>query len=257
MVKRIKRSPKDVFHLERLKKFRNVSNKEQPEDYKNWVVLKPWGYEYLIFENKEVAVWFLHINNMHSTSMHCHPKKKTSLILLSGNALCNTFERRTYLEGVEAIVLEPSVFHSTKALSSGGIKIIEVETPPDKTDLVRLNDEYGRQTKGYEGLMEMRTDNLKDFDYFFFNTPKIGETCSHLAASYRLKLESYDNSCTSFFEIINDSLYCLLKGRLSDVEGKLILEAGDTILGKTLNHMQDVRILDEIVLLQINNTSNS
>ncbi len=252
MVKRIKRSPKDVFHLERLKKFRNVSNKEQPEDYKNWVVLKPWGYEYLIFENKEVAVWFLHINNMHSTSMHCHPKKKTSLILLSGNALCNTFERRTYLEGPEAIVFEQSVFHSTKALSSGGIKIIEVETPPDKTDLVRLNDEYGRQMEGYEGLMEMRTDNLKDFGYFFFDTPRIGETCSYPAASYQLTLKSYDNSCTSFFEVINDSLYCLLKGTLSDGKGRIILEVGDVILGKTLNHMQDVRVLDEILLLQIN-----
>ena len=140
MVKQVGVVQKDLLSLQRLSKFRDVVESAQPQDYRNMVVLKPWGYEYLIFENEYVAVWFLHINHGHSTSMHCHPQKKTSLILLSGNALCNTFERRNYLNALDAIIVEKCVFHSTKAISDDGIDLIEIETPPDKTDFIRIND---------------------------------------------------------------------------------------------------------------------
>ena len=53
MVKRIEPTPKDIFHLEHLNKSRNFSGNDQPEDYKNRVVLKPWGHEYLIFEERK------------------------------------------------------------------------------------------------------------------------------------------------------------------------------------------------------------
>ena len=36
------------------------------------IVKKPWGYEYLCYENEDVAVWFLHIEYNQKTSMHCH-----------------------------------------------------------------------------------------------------------------------------------------------------------------------------------------
>ena len=32
-----------------------------PNAYQDVVVNKPWGYEYLIFETTEVALWLLHI----------------------------------------------------------------------------------------------------------------------------------------------------------------------------------------------------
>ena len=56
MIKRIVVSEKDKVSLERLRKFRDISVNNQPDNYKNRVVLKPWGYEYLIFENEYVAV---------------------------------------------------------------------------------------------------------------------------------------------------------------------------------------------------------
>ena len=58
-------------------------------DYSREIVEKPWGYEYLIFENEHVAIWMLHIVRKRKTSMHCHPNKTTALILLSGNATCD------------------------------------------------------------------------------------------------------------------------------------------------------------------------
>ena len=251
MVKRIKPSPKDLFHLEKLRKFKDISNSTQPGNYKNRVVIKPWGYEYLIFENECVATWFLHIKGGHSTSMHCHPQKKTSLILLSGNALCNTFEKRNYLNAMDAIILEKTVFHSTKAISSEGIDVIEIETPPDKTDLVRLNDEYGRQKQGYEGLTEMRSNNLNEFNYFYFDTPKSGETFFHHSESYHITLESYNSSNVLPFKIKNEALYSLFEGQLSDKEGNVILEIGDTIRGEGMSHNRDIRGNEYTVLLKV------
>ena len=50
--------------------------------YDNTIVKKPWGYEYLVYENDEVGLWFLYIAKDQQTSMHCHPNKTTGLILL-------------------------------------------------------------------------------------------------------------------------------------------------------------------------------
>ena len=46
-------------------------------DYSKLVVRKPWGYEYLTFQSKKVAVWILCLKKGQQTSMHVHPKKKT------------------------------------------------------------------------------------------------------------------------------------------------------------------------------------
>ena len=150
---------------------KNISLSTQPDTYRDRVVIKPWGYEFLVFENNLVAVWLLYIKKGFSTSMHCHPQKKTSLILLSGNAMNITFLHRRYLKGGDAIIIEKEVFHSTKSLSDDGVFLLEIETPPNKTDLVRLEDRYGRELSGYEGITEMQTQNLKDFNYFCFEEP--------------------------------------------------------------------------------------
>ena len=54
--------------------------------YDKTIVKKPWGYEYLVYENDKVGLWFLHITKDQQTSMHCHPNKTTGLILLDGEA---------------------------------------------------------------------------------------------------------------------------------------------------------------------------
>ena len=55
-------------------------------NYNTNIVKKPWGYEYLAYENDDVALWFLYIKKDHATSLHCHPNKTTGLILLDGEA---------------------------------------------------------------------------------------------------------------------------------------------------------------------------
>lgn len=132
-------------------------------DYSNVIVKKPWGYEYLIFKNDFVAIWFLQIIRKRKTSMHCHPNKKTGLVLLSGTATCFHSDGKIELNPLDGIVIEKGVFHCTEAynslpiqpISENGIWVIEIESPPSKTDLVRMKDEYGRAGTSYEG-----TDNM-------------------------------------------------------------------------------------------------
>ena len=247
MVKRVVIGKKDQITLARLSKYRTISQSKQPENYKNRIVLKPWGYEYLIFENKYVAVWFLHLNNGHSTSMHCHPQKKTSLILLAGKALCNTFEHRNYLECLDAIILDNAVFHSTKALSSNGIDVIEIETPPNKTDLVRLDDEYGRASSGYEGLTEMQEDNLSMYNHFFFDEETIHQNYT-LDGSYIISLDFISKKGTLKF--LDDAFYSLFKGEILDEHHNVFLGVGETEKGEVLRRRGNLQNEDQIILLK-------
>jgi acetolactate synthase I/II/III large subunit len=157
-----------------------VRAKEVSFDYSRVIVKKPWGYEYLVFENKFVAIWMLHIVRKRKTSMHSHPKKRTSLILLAGNATCYHLEGEERLSPMDGVFIEEGVFHLTEAsselpidpLSENGIWVMEIESPPNKTDLVRMKDEYGRSGKAYEGKENMVFDPS---DCINFLEPELNE----------------------------------------------------------------------------------
>ena len=119
--------------------------------YLNKIVNKPWGYEYLVFENDKVAIWFLHIEYDQETSMHCHPNKTTGLILLDGVAEISFLTNKVSVKSLQKVMIRKGLFHSTKAISKDGANIFEIETPVQKHDLVRLEDKYGRKAKPYEG----------------------------------------------------------------------------------------------------------
>jgi quercetin dioxygenase-like cupin family protein len=119
-------------------------------NYNTNIVKKPWGYEYLAYENENVGLWFLYIAPGQSTSMHCHPKKTTGLVLLDGTAEVSFLADKRQLNSLDKVMIRRGLFHSTKAISDTGAFIFEIETPVDKQDLVRLNDQYGRASKPYE-----------------------------------------------------------------------------------------------------------
>jgi mannose-6-phosphate isomerase-like protein (cupin superfamily) len=119
-------------------------------NYNTNIVKKPWGYEYLVYENSDVALWFLYIAPGQSTSMHCHPKKTTGLVLLDGEVEISFLADKRQLKALDKVMIRRGLFHSTKAISEKGAFVFEIETPVDKQDLVRLNDLYGRESKPYE-----------------------------------------------------------------------------------------------------------
>jgi hypothetical protein len=119
-------------------------------DFKDILVKKPWGSEYLLFENEFCAIWILNIKYMQNTSMHCHVKKDTSLVCLDGEVLCNTLNETNELEALDGLYFSKKVFHQTQAVVEEGAYVLEIETPVNKFDLARMNDKYGRQGKEYE-----------------------------------------------------------------------------------------------------------
>lgn len=121
------------------------------ESYLNGFISKPWGHEYRLYCDYLFDVWRLHIHRSKATSTHCHVRKDTVLICLSG------YGTTSFLSG-DPVGLSPGkfvyitrgVFHRTQASESDDLDLIEVENPRNKFDLLRIGDDYGRTAKGYE-----------------------------------------------------------------------------------------------------------
>ncbi|MEI7527734.1 MAG: thiamine pyrophosphate-dependent enzyme [Elusimicrobiota bacterium] len=198
-------------------------------DYSKAVVRKPWGYEYLIYQNSSVAVWVLHIKKGHATSIHCHPGKKAAHIILSGEAVCSTLEGQTKRSAGEGIVFGRGVFHRTRAVSPGGAFMMEIETPVNKRDLVRFKDEYGREKLGYEGS-EHLSFNLNNYNYIslidqsaYYNVKRKFGNCS-----FELVRLSGTNELRALLSSSKWDIIGVLKGRIFDRRRKVMSGAGDT-----------------------------
>ena len=119
--------------------------------YVSNLVEKPWGYEYLAYENEHVGLWYLFVEKDQKTSMHCHPRKNTGLVLLKGSATTSFLNNKIEMNSLKKLMIRRGLFHSTMGTSNDGAHIFEIETPKDKKDLVRLEDSYGRKLTPYEG----------------------------------------------------------------------------------------------------------
>jgi len=227
MITRIDRSKSDIENLSRVRTV--LSPDATPINYKKIVVNKPWGYEYLLFENQYTAIWILFLKPAAQTSMHCHPNKKTSLIVLEGNVVCSMLEGWVSAQKNDCLIIAPQVFHSTKANEASGAMLMEIESPPNKHDLVRLSDEYGRQHQGYEGK-ENFSKKLHNYEYIDFHSfgkkkPKNSKklrTC-RLEIGHHPKL----TNITKTLEKENAHLFCLLEGTLTNATTSVILSVGE------------------------------
>jgi mannose-6-phosphate isomerase-like protein (cupin superfamily) len=178
--------------------------------YESTIVKKPWGYEYMVYENEDASVWFLYIAPGQSTSMHCHPKKTTGLVLLDGEAEVSFLADKRDMKALDKVMIRRGLYHSTKAVSDKGAFIFEIENPVDKHDLVRLSDKYGRASKAYE---DSTHEIPKAEDCLWIEEPKINESITYNFANCNLKVETIND-----VEIINnksdDDLIMFLKGGL-------------------------------------------
>ena len=202
-------------------------------DFRNVIVTKPWGYEYLMYDNEHLAIWRLHIDAGANTSMHCHPTKKTGLILLRGEAEVSFLHDSVRLSAVNRMVIRPGLFHSTTALSPDGATVIEVETPRDKEDLVRMEDAYGRADQPYEGPAAMKP--LTD-DCVVLTIPRDGQQHHARLDGCALSVQRVSD----ISELKNrdaDEIVVVLEGGLFSREGRPVLQAGDVVSPETLNRL--------------------
>ena len=216
----------------------------------NMLVHKPWGYEYLVYQNTSVAVWYLKINEGEATSLHCHPRKKTGLILLSGEAVISFLNDSMPLKSPGKLVIRPGLFHSTKAVSSGGIGVLELETPVDKEDLVRFEDGYGREGKAYEGPDKM-TPIPEDF--VRFSSPEQGKPREYRMEGRLIRLQRLTN-LPQLPEKPGETIIAILDGGLHTKSGDPIAVPGDVGTFASLSRLAEAfHAPDGILLLTVEN----
>jgi mannose-6-phosphate isomerase-like protein (cupin superfamily) len=209
-------------------------------DYSKFVVPKPWGYEYVIYEGNNLSIWYLHIKNGASTSLHCHPNKKTGLVVLKGSAQISLIERDFELNEGQKIMIRQGAFHRTQALSNDGIHVLEVETPRDKEDLVRISDIYGRQNKEYESSKQERTNE-------FF----IPESCTK---KYQFLNYNFNiiNDLSTNFNPKNNDLLVVLSECLFKHNNYPLCSTGEILTGNVFTKLiKDYKISNNAQVLKI------
>ena len=223
-------------------------NDSDQKDYSKVVVRKPWGYEYLTYQSKDVAVWILHLKKGHQTSMHCHPRKKTSLIVLDGSVNCKSIDEIHKRYSGQGIMIEKNVFHQTFNNSKKDSILMEVETPNDKNDLLRLKDKYGREKLGYEKI-DKHSVNVNNYNYITLESQNV----------YFNKTKKYGKSSISFIEIKklnklvkilkenSSSLFTILQGEIRTNNTKY--EIGDTFGGIDLINIKVIKFKYCLILL--------
>lgn len=112
------------------------------------VVPKPWGHEIELARDGAISVTRLELAPGGETSMHCHPGKSALLSVAAGYCELESLRVIYKLKPGDMALIQPGAFHRIR--TEGGATIFELETPPNKQDLVRLADRYGREGKRYE-----------------------------------------------------------------------------------------------------------
>lgn len=217
--------------------------------YDNRVVQKPWGEEYNIFRNnKKIAITYLKIKKGFSTSLHCHPTKKTGFLILKGTAEVQIGIYKKNIQKykpMSILVLRPGLFHKIKASKNKDLFALEIENPYLKNDLIRMQDDYGRKNKGYEKLKNTRALNKNDI---IFKIPK-----KNLKNKYELndiKIEiSYYKNFKDLKSYDDKSVSIILDGRVISQKKKTVITTGEIVKSYTLKQLVKYFKIDNKMLL--------
>ena len=214
--------------------------KKKSSFYDNRIVFKPWGYEYVVYRNlNHLSVTLLNLDYNKTTSLHCHPSKKSGFILLDGKALFQLGLRKKNTElhtSPSKRMMARGLFHSLKSISKKGLLALEFETPVNKNDLVRFKDSYGRERKPYEGKKFTKSIDSK---FIKFKKPMFGKKQIYKIGKAKLILEVHNN----FIKLLKNkrnTIFAILDGSISDNKGRNVLSYGDIV--KT----DDLRILSKV-----------
>tara|TARA_R110002110_G_scaffold35062_7_gene118687 strand:- start:8267 stop:8938 length:672 start_codon:yes stop_codon:yes gene_type:complete len=205
--------------------------------YKNNIVEKPWGYEYLAYENEAVAIWFLYLANQQRTSMHCHPNKTTGLMVLSGSAQVSFLDNTLAVAPGGKVMIRKGMFHSSCATNDLGTWLMEIETPVNKHDLVRFRDSYGREGQPYED----KTHEIPKLDdCIWIKEPPSGSTkIYNLDAETQIEIRSTTD--TRFFRQLSDEQNIVfLRGGIKTDYDINVASPGDIVSARIIKKLLDV-----------------
>lgn len=202
-------------------------------DFGSTLVRKPWGYEYLMYQNDHLGLWLLRLEPGAATSLHCHPRKKTGLVVLSGEAHLSFLNDGVDLKPLSRNMIRPGLFHSTKATSPEGLFLLEVETPREKENLVRLEDNYGREAQPYEGAEA--TEPLPS-DLLQLVTPEHNGEVRYELCGCELLIRRVTDAAE--LDVSDPAaVIMLLEGGLTTTDKEPILDAGDVVSPATITRL--------------------
>jgi quercetin dioxygenase-like cupin family protein len=217
------------------------------KNFHNFIVRKPWGQEYLCYQNEELAIWLLHIKEGHKTSFHCHPNKNTGFIVLGGEVELSFMRNQLKLSTLDKIHIFRARFHSTRAVSPGGAFVMEIETPEDKHDLVRLEDAYGRKDEAYEGLNHHFP---KDETCLWIEEPDTKASTIKIAEANLLHIKP--SSKSELFAHPESVSFVVTRGGIAAGQGQKLLYPGDIVDGSSLERLlQAFNLVDGSTFIRV------
>ena len=110
---------------------------------------KPWGWEQVLDLNDRYCIKHLFIAEGRRLSLQYHERKTETLVLVEGACELTLGRgpdaRVVSMKLNEPWPIAPGTVHRMKGASPEGALIFEVSTP-ELEDVVRLEDDYGRQS---------------------------------------------------------------------------------------------------------------
>ncbi|MBD3329932.1 cupin [Candidatus Peregrinibacteria bacterium] len=119
-------------------------------NHKVEIKLKPWGREIWFAQTDKYAGKILEIKKGHRYSLQYHEKKQETQYIFKGKVKLTYGTDKTNLQEKilntgDKIDVKPYTIHRLEALKDS--RIFEVSTP-ELTDVVKIEDDYGRSGKG-------------------------------------------------------------------------------------------------------------
>ena len=183
-----------------------------------------------------------------STSLHCHPIKKTGFLILKGVAEVQIGIYKKNIKiypPMSILVLRPGLFHRIKANNKSDLFALEIENPYIKNDLVRMKDNYGRRLKGYESLKSTRQLIKKDL---LFEIPKKLRKNNYILNNVNIEI-SYYKDFKRFKSFDDKSVSIILDGKIVSDKRKTVITTGEIVKSFTLKQLSQYFKIDNKLLL--------
>ena len=218
-------------------------------NYDNRIVIKPWGEEYNIFRNnKKIAITYLKLKKGFSTSLHCHPKKKTGFLILSGTAevQLGIYKNNIFkYPPMSILVLRAGLFHKIKASKNKDLHALEIENPYIKRDLIRMMDDYGREGKAYENLKNTKKISQ---DNIIFKIPRGKNVNKYILDKININISYYKNF-NKFSKFDDKSVSIILDGNMKTHDGRIVITVGEIVKSFTLKKLSKFFKVDKKILI--------
>ena len=150
------------------------------------------------------------------------------------------------------LVLRPGLFHKIKASDKKDLYALEIENPYIKTDLIRMEDDYGRKNSGYENLVQ--SVRLKKND-IIFKTPSIKKTNRYILNNVKIEIFFLKNF-KKYNSYDDKSVSLILDGSLTSSSGKIVISVGEIVKSYTLKRLSEsFKVNSQILILKASKKS--